>query len=110
MREANADNNLSVVQSQVFDKATKFEELDIKNIIYHEPKIQSNSSNKYQDLQAESLTPFETLHLLMTSIEERGNSNIEFCEKIYEEYFDHRMYLIEQYLDCAGRIMDGYGV
>lgn len=33
------------------------------------------------------------------------NRNFAFCEKIYEEYFDHRMYLIEQYLDCMGRII-----
>lgn len=31
---------------------------------------------------------------------------MEFCERIYDEYFDHRMYLIEQYLDCVGKIID----
>lgn len=50
MREANSENNLRVVQSQVFDNVTKFEDLDVKNVIYCEPKQPNLNSSKYQDL------------------------------------------------------------
>ena len=46
----------------------------------------------------------------MDAVEERTTLNYEFFEKIYDEYFDHRLYLIEQYLDCIGRIMETLGV
>ncbi|CDW76946.1 UNKNOWN [Stylonychia lemnae] len=113
MRDANAENNLSVVQTQIFEKAVKFEDLDVKNVIYHEPKVPPHlQQSKYQqDMQQEQqFTQFETLRLFITSVEEKGNFNYEFCERIYEEYFDHRLYLIEQYLECIARIMDGLGI
>jgi len=31
----------------------------------------------------------------MEAVEERSTLNYEFCERLYEEYFDHRLYLIE---------------
>eukprot|EP00347_Sterkiella_histriomuscorum_P013080 403366099 len=109
MRDANAENNLKVVSTQIFEKATKFEDLDVKNIIYCESKQQPISSqNQFQNLHQEVLPSFDILKLLITSVEESASihkQNFEFCEKIYEEYFDHRLYLIEQYSDCVGRII-----
>jgi hypothetical protein len=38
IREANSENNLSVVQRGIFDKATKLEEVDLANMIYQKPR------------------------------------------------------------------------
>ena len=40
MREANSECNLRVVQTGIFDRATKFEELDISQIIYSKSKLE----------------------------------------------------------------------
>lgn len=52
---------------------------------------------------------FEIVRLFMATIEEKhkgiGDYH-EFTCKIYDEYFDNRAYLIDQYLDALGRVLD----
>ena len=45
----------------------------------------------------------------MATIEEKHKGMgdyYEFVSKIYDEYFDNRAYLIEQYLDALSRILE----
>ena len=53
--------------------------------------------------------------MLFSALEDKGGLGCSgdyynFCEKIYDEYFDHRLYLMEQYLDSVGRIIEDMGV
>lgn len=79
MRDANSECNLRVVQTSIFDKAVKLEDIDISLVIYAKSKKDQ----------------FEIAKMLMTRVEERAHEYQEFLDKIYDEYFDHRMYLIE---------------
>jgi hypothetical protein len=57
---------------------------------------------------------FEIVNMFMNTIEERqkkggiggGMDYYEFTSKIYDEYFDNRIYLMELYLDCLNKIME----
>jgi hypothetical protein len=94
MREANADNNMALVHSNIFEKAKKFEDLwHIKDLIYRVPR------------QAD----FQVMKTLMECVE-RIDSTTAFCEAIYDEYFDHRMYLVEQYLDAVSSLTESVNV
>ena len=103
IREANSENNLSVVVKGIFDKATKLEDVELSTMIYQKPRNVSQSND------------FETVKMLISALEEKANLGSSgdfqpFCDKIYEEYFDHRLYLMEQYLDCVARIIESMGV
>lgn len=48
---------------------------------------------------------------LMESVERIGVVvTTSFCEAIYDEYFDHRMYLIEQFLDAVSSLTEGINI
>ena len=49
----------------------------------------------------------QNFQLLVSTIESYKHVFGEFIEtKIYHEYFDNRLYLVEQYLDAVTRILD----
>lgn len=90
MREANSDNNLSLVQSSMIENATKPEDLDgFKDLIYKVPIIKE----KYEGGDE----PFTMVKMLVASFEklERTVEMEAYINKIYDEYFDNRTYLIE---------------
>jgi len=92
MREANAENNMALVHSNIFEKVKKFEDLtQIKDLIYRVPKR----------------TDFEIMKILMESVERIGSGDIvNFCDSVYDEYFDHRVYLVEQYIEAVSNLTD----
>ncbi len=48
-----------------------------------------------------------SFQLLVSTLEAHKAIFGDFIEtKIYQEYFDHRLYLVEQYLDAITRILD----
>ena len=61
IREANSENNLSVVQRGIFDKATKLEEVDLANMIYQKPRNVSQSND------------FETVKMLISALEDQAS-------------------------------------
>jgi hypothetical protein len=53
---------------------------------------------------------FEVVKLFMATIEEKHKGlgdYFEFTSKIYDEYFDNRAYLLDQYLNVLGNILEG---
>lgn len=77
--------NLRVVHSQIFDKEQEIDALDVAHIFYAKAKPERM---------------FEVVKLFMATIEDKnkgtfGSDYYEFVNKIYDEYFDNRLYLIE---------------
>jgi hypothetical protein len=94
LRDANTECNLRIVQTNIFDTAAKLEDVDPSLFIY--PRINPKSE--------ESTT---TCFMLMKTLEEQRIEYSEFSEtRIYSEYFDNRLYLLEQYLDCVSQILE----
>ena len=49
----------------------------------------------------------QSFQTLVSTLEAHKHVFAEFIEtKVYQEYFDHRLYLVEQYLDAVTRILD----
>ena len=92
LRELNASNNLRVVQSNVFETASRISEIDVKKLIFGLP-TQENSN---------------TLVWLMDTL--RSQSHIAEYAKlrndIFAEYFENRKYLLESYLHSLARIFE----
>lgn len=56
--------------------------------------------------------PFTMVKMLVASFEklERTVEMEAYINKIYDEYFDNRTYLIEQYLDSIGDLIEALGI
>lgn len=90
LRDANSECNLRVVQSNILESAKRLEDIDISHLIYAKQI-------------SKTLEQFDTCKQLMSTLLPEFQI---FCEqRIYQEYFDNRMYLMEQYLDSVTRIL-----
>ena len=49
---------------------------------------------------------FTSCKLLTGSLESRGSFDDFLEQKLYLEYFDNRLYLVEQYLDFVQRVLE----
>ena len=79
IRHANAEHNLKVVETQIFDKATKLEDLEIAKlepIIFRDAEsMKHQSKNERFNFEIEEKGLFEEVKNLMNAIEERGRLN-----------------------------------
>ena len=81
LREVNSNNNLQIVQSNVFENAKKIQDIDIKKFMFGLPSEENR----------------KTLNVLMSVMAERNNSIVyaNLMNSLFYEYFENRKYLLE---------------
>ena len=96
LREANATNNLAVINANTLETATKVSEIDINSLIFSMPTPESLGA----------------LHELMALLCKECHiaEYATLRNALFYEYFENRMYLLEQYLHALGRIFENDGV
>ena len=96
LREVNSTSNLSVISANTLENATNVSEIDINAMIFTMP----SSDN------------IDTLHKMMTLLSRECHiaDYASLRNQIFSEYFENRMYLLEQYLHAITCIFEADGV
>ena len=96
LREANSTSNLAVIGANTFESATNVSEIDINAMIFTMPTAEN----------------IETLHKMMALLSRECHiaEYASLRNQLFYEYFENRMYLLEQYLHAITRIFESDGV